>query len=389
MSTITPPQEQKPGHRFHKTGRMNSDLFMRIGAAAGAWVILLMLVALISVVTAAAIPSIRAYGAHFLFSSEWQPNRLPILKLGPNGKPIKNHGRNRFTEPWVIARDASGQPMYTPERLGALAPVVGTIQSSIIGLIVAVPLSLGAAIFLVRLAPRRLKGPVSFLIEFLAAIPSIAYGLWGMFVLQPWLGGPPRWFGKIPTGGMEAHLRDWFGNWPGLHWIFYTTGANGNEAAISLTGRDIFCGGLVLGIMIVPIITAISRDVLANVPRAQIEGAIALGATWWQSCKEMLKYSRSGLFGGIMLGLARASGETMAVLMVMGSTVEIAKSPFQGGTTMSALIASLYSEAATDEIQRGALMEIALILLAMSLLFNVAARYLVVGGASSRTAMAV
>ena len=149
---------------------------------------------------------------------------------------------------------------------------------------------------------------MSFLIEFLAAIPSIAYGIWGLFVLAPFL---------------QSHVEPWIQSvlspLPFTHWMFYdamTVGGRTITRPVSLVGRDMFCGSLVLAIMIVPIITAISRDVLAQVPRAQVEGTVALGATWWQSCKEMLKFSRSGLFGAIMLGLARAAGETMAVTMV-------------------------------------------------------------------------
>ncbi len=147
-----------------------------------------------------------------------------------------------------------------------------------------------------------------------------------------------------------------------------------------------FVAGIILGIMIIPIITAISRDVLRNVPLAQIEGTIALGATWWQSCREMLKYSRSALFGAIILGLARASGETMAVLMVMGSAATIVTSPFSAGTTMASTLAGEFPEASTSDLHRGALMELALILLIMSLAFNIVARYLVVGKSARSSA---
>src|SRR5205814_3239606 len=139
--------------------------------------------------------------------------------------------------------------------------------------------------------------------------------------------------------------------------------------------RDMFCGGLVLAIMIVPIITAIARDILRGVPRAQVEGTTALGATWWQSSKEMLKYSRSGLFGAVMLGLARAAGETMAITMVIGNNNQIRPSPFAPAQTMSSLLANEFAEA-TGDLHRAALLEVALILLAMSLLFNVGARAL-------------
>jgi len=191
----------------------------------------------------------------------------------------------------------------------------------------------------VRIAPRlKIAAPVSFLIEFLAAIPSIAYGIWALFVLAP------------------------------------------------ILGRNMLCGGLILAIMILPIVTAVSRDVLAAVPRAQIEGALALGATWWQSCREMLRYSRSGLFGAAMLGLARAAGETMAITMVIGNNNRIVPSLFAPAQTMSSLLANEFAEASLP-LHRAALIEVALILLVMSLLFNVIARYLVVG-VEARTAAA-
>jgi phosphate transport system permease protein len=138
--------------------------------------------------------------------------------------------------------------------------------------------------------------------------------------------------------------------------------------------------------MVIPIITAISRDVLKAVPRAQVEGTVALGATWWESSKEMLKFSRSGLFGAVMLGLARAAGETMAVTMVIGNNNQIRASLFAPAQTMSSLLANEFAEA-TPGIHRAALSEVALVLLIMSLIFNVVARYLVVGK-QSRTAAA-
>jgi len=221
-----------------------------------------------------------------------------------------------------------------------------------------VPLSLGAAIFLIRIAPAKLAGPVSFLVEFLAAIPSIAYGLWGLFVLAPFL-----------QSRIEPAMNAGFGAIPGLRWMHY---------AGMPTGRDMLAGGLVLGIMILPIITAVSRDVLRAVPKTQIEGTLALGATWWQSCREMLRYSRSGLFGAIMLGLARAAGETMAVTMVIGNVNQIVASPLAPAQTMASLLANQFAEAEAG-MHRSALLQVALILLLMSLVFNVVARALVVG----------
>ena len=162
---------------------------------------------------------------------------------------------------------------------------------------------------------------------------------------------------------------------PGLRWLFHE-----GERILPLTGRDMFSGGLVLGIMILPIVTAISRDVLRAVPREQIEGTQALGATWWQSSWAMLRYSRAGLLGAVLLGLARAAGETMAVTMVIGNNNQIKASIFAPAQTMSSLLANEFAEA-TTQMHRAALVEVALVLLLMSLLFNVSARWLVTGGA--------
>ena len=351
-----------------RAGAGNSDFAMRILATAAAVSVLVMLAALVAVLAYAAIPSIKAYRTHFLVGSSWRPNELEV-----NQRDAKGH----------IVYDSDGDPVKVtiPPAFGALPVIYGTAVSSGLSLLFAIPLSFGAALFLVRVAPRirmqmptldgkvrivQLMAPVSFLIEFLAAIPSIAYGIWGIFVLTPFL-----------QNHGEPWLRAIFGHIPGLRMMFYEQGA-----AIPLTGRDMFCGGMILAIMIVPIITAISRDVLRAVPIAQIEGTQALGATWWQSSWEMLRYSRSGLFGAIMLGLARAAGETMAVAMVIGNVNQIRSTLFVPAQTMSSLLANEFAEANSD-IQRAALVEVALILLVMSLLFNVVARYLVVGRQST------
>jgi phosphate transport system permease protein len=332
--------------------RISSDQILRALAAGGAVVVLLMLASLVVMLTLAALPSIKAFGFGFVTSSQWRPNELEQPKRGPDGK--------------VIIEDGEVVNEIIPPAFGALPVIFGTAVSAIIALVFAMPLSLGTALFFVRIAPRWMVAPVSFLVEFLAAIPSIAYGLWGLFVLAPFL-----------QKHVEPALNRFFAAAPGLGFLHH----NGMT-----TGRDMFCGGLILAIMIVPIITAVARDVLCAVPRAQVEGSIALGATWWQSAKEMLKYSRSGLFGAVMLGLARAAGETMAVTMVIGNNNQIAASPFAPAQTMASLLANEFAEASTD-IHRAALAEVALILLVVSLLFNVIARYLVVGK-GARTAAA-
>jgi phosphate transport system permease protein len=326
-----------------KPSLINGDAVLALLSRFSAAFVLVMLAALLAILVFSAVPALRTYGWKFLATSQWRPNELEVPQHGPDGK--------------VLIEDGEIVKETLPPAFGALPVIYGTAVSSIIALLIAAPLSLGAAIFLTRIAPHRLVPPVSFLIEFLAAIPSIAYGLWGLFILVPFLQHHGEPFLAKLMGGTRY----------------------------SLTGRDMLCGGLILGIMILPIITAISRDVLSAVPRAQIEGSIALGATWWQSVKEMLKYSRSGLFGAIMLGLARASGETMAVAMVIGNNNQIKFSLFAPAQTMSSLLANEFAEA-NDTMHRSALIEVALILLVMSLAFNIVARWLVVGKQSRSAA---
>ena len=344
---------------------LTSDRVMMGLARLGAIGLITMLVLLLVVLFYAAWPSIHTFGWRFLATSQWRPNELPVAARDAAGNVIVKNGEAVMTT--------------RPPEFGALPAIFGTAVSSMLAIVFAVPLSFGAALFLVRMSPSWLATPVSFLIEFLAAIPSIAYGMWGLFVLAPFL-----------QGHVEPAIHGLIGWIPGVDaWLFTERAMSGGQTishALPLTGRDMFCGGLVLAIMILPIITAISRDVLRSVPRAQIEGTLALGATWWQSSKEMLRYSRSALFGAVMLGLARAAGETMAITMVIGNNNRISASIFAPAQTMSSLLANEFAEAST-ELHRSALAEVALILLLMSLLFNVTARCLVVGG-SARAAAA-
>ncbi len=333
------PSLMRRGNRL-----FSADRVMRILTFGSALCILLMLGALLFVLFSSALPSIREFGMGFLTSSEWRPNELYIPVKGSDGK--------------VQLEDGEVVMQTIRPAFGALPVIYGTAVSSIIALVVAIPISFAASLFLTRIAPRWMVPPVSFLIELLAAIPSIAYGIWALFVLAPLL-----------QNHVEPPFNKLFAVIPGLGFLHFDG---------SPSGRDMFCGGLVLAVMILPIITAMSRDVLRAVPRAQVEGAVALGATWWQSAAEMLKFSRSGLFGAVMLGLARASGETMAVAMVIGNNMQIKSSLFAPAQTMSSLLANEFAEA-TGEAHRSALAEVALVLLLMSLLFNVVARYLVVG----------
>lgn len=364
VSAYAPPPEGRPQQGpppLARSSKFGSDFFLGWLTRASAVTILGMLVALLVVLVISAMPSIREFGFGFLIASDWRPNELEQPKTGPDGKV-------------VINEDGEVEIETLPPAFGALPVVYGTIVTSLIAMIFAVPLSLGAALFLTRIAPNWLVPPVSFLIEFLAAIPSIAYGIWGLFVMSPFL-----------QGRLEPALRRLLEPVPGLGWLFERTLDSGVVVPISLTGRDMFAGGLILAVMILPIITAISRDVLRAVPRAQIEGTTALGATWWETCYEMLRFSRSGLFGAAMLGLARAAGETMAITMVVGNNNQIAASPFAPAQTMSSLLANEFAEA-HSEIHRSSLVEVALILLIMSLAFNIVARWFVVGGGSRSAA---
>jgi phosphate transport system permease protein len=360
------PTAKAPKRSLTRKGQLvPSDRVMIGFARLGAIGLISMLALLLVVLVYAAWLSIQTFGWRFLVTSQWRPNELSVAARDAAGN--------------VIVKDGERMMNVALPTFGALPAIYGTAVSSLLAVLFAVPLSFGAALFLTRLSPRWLAGPISFLIEFLAAIPSIAYGMWGLSVLAPFL-----------QQYVEPAIRSGLSWMPGVEaWLFTeTVRVGGNEVVrtLPLTGRDMFCGGLVLAIMILPIITAISRDVLKAVPRAQIEGTLALGATWWQSSKEMLLYSRSALFGAVMLGLARAAGETMAITMVIGNNNRISSSLFAPAQTMSSLLANEFAEA-SSALHRAALSEVALILLVMSLFFNVIARWLVVGG-NSRSAAA-
>lgn len=335
--------------------RISADLLLHGLALGAALIVFGMLIALMIVLIGGAMPAIKHFGSDFLTTSAWRTKPTAL----------RDPAAHRFL------RDSNNHILKAPgQTFGALAVIYGTVVTSIIALVLAIPPSLSAAIFLVRIAPRWLAMPVSFLIEFLAAIPSLAYGLWGMYVLCPLL-----------RDHIEPALASVLSHVPMLNHLVL----NPDQTPMLLSGRDLLAGGLILAIMILPIITAVSRDVLRAVPRAQVEGSVALGATWWQSCKEMLKFSRSGLFGAVTLGLARAAGETMAVTMVIGINTQINFSPFAPAQTMSSLLAVNFGEVGAG-LEMSSLVEVALILLGMSLVFNLIARWLVVGKTARGTA---
>ena len=237
------------------------------------------------------------------------------------------------------------------DEFGALPFVYGTAVSSLIALLIAVPLSVGIAVFLSEHAPRSLATPIAFLVQLLAAIPSVVYGLWGIFVLAPLL-----------RNTVYPALQKSLGFLP----IF-----QGN-----INGLGLLTAGIILSIMIVPIVTAVTTDVMRAVPASQREASLALGATRWEATVIVLQNARSGITGAIILGLGRAVGETMAVTMVIGNRPEISASLFDPSYTIASTIANEFTEA-TSEIYRHALVELGLILFVITFVINAAARLLV------------
>ncbi len=249
---------------------------------------------------------------------------------------------------------------------GAAAAIYGTLVSSAIALILATPLAIGVALFLSDYAPAWLRQPVAFLVDLLAAIPSVVYGLWGIFVLLP-----------ILRQYVMPFLRDTMGL--GVLPLF----------SGPAYGPSMLAAGLILAIMVLPYISSVSREVLLAVPRAQREAALALGATRWEMIwGAVLPYAKSGIVGGVILGLGRALGETMAVTMLIGNRHEIAASLFAPGYTMASLLANEFTEASQD-LHLAALMAVGFTLFVITLIVNAIARWLVwrvSGGASGRAA---
>jgi len=274
----------------------------------------LLLVGIAAALLHGAWPAVRAFGGGFLTGSEWNP---------------------------------------VSDRFGGVPFLVGTLASSLLALLIAVPLSIGLALFLTELAPRWLAAPIAFATELLAAIPSVVYGLWAIFVLVPFLRDRVQ-------SPVSERLGDSLGIFEGPAY-----------------GPSILAGGVILAIMIIPFVSAVSREVIAAVPRAQREAALALGATRWESTWQIvLPAARAGLIGAVMLGLGRAIGETMAVTMVIGNTPQIPHSLFAPAYTMASVLANEFAEASGD-VHRSALMYVALMLLAVTLVVNALARALV------------
>jgi len=256
------------------------------------------------------------------------------------------------------------------QEFGAAHFIYGTLVTSAVALVLATPLAVGAALFVAEYAPRWLGEPVGFVVELLAVIPSIIYGLWGLFVLAPAM-----------RAAVEPFLKDTIGQVPVVGALF----------SGPIVGRDLLIGGVILAIMILPTVMAISREVLRAVPDTQREGMLALGATKWETIQQaVLPYARGGIVGAAGLGLARALGETMAVTMVVGnSSKAITASLFTPGYTLASAIANQFTEADT-EIYFSAIVEVALALLLVSTGVNLFARLLVwrfVRGGGSEVAL--
>jgi phosphate transport system permease protein len=238
------------------------------------------------------------------------------------------------------------------DQFGALPFVYGTIVSSALALLIAVPLAIGVAVYITEMSPRWLRGSLAFTTELLAAIPSVIYGLWAIFVLVPLL--------RQYVQPLLANYLGWTGLFEGPPY-----------------GIGMLAAGIILAIMVVPIISAITREVMTAVPQQQREAVLALGATRWEMIRTgVLRNARAGIAGGVILGLGRALGETMAVTMVIGNRPEIAKSLFAPGYTMASVIANEFSEA-TGDLYLSALVEVGLALFIVTIIVNILAQFLV------------
>ncbi len=305
-----PAANERPGDARSATLRRlrNVDLLFLWATRSSAWIVLLLLGGIIVSLAIGAWPAIRAFGFGFLLTQRWAPNAQP--------EPV----------------------------LGGLGPIYGTLVSSFIALAIAVPVGLGIAVFLTELCPQKLRQPISTAIELLAGIPSIIYGMWGFFVLGPFL-----------AEHFQPALIAAFEHVPVLNEIFKAPASN----------LSLFNASLVLAIMILPFITSISRDVFMTVPPVLKEAAYGLGCTTWEVVRNVvLPYTRVGVIGGVMLALGRALGETMAVTFVIGNSFKIQSSIFAPATTISAAIASEFAEA--SDVHQSALILLGLLLFVLT-----------------------
>jgi len=297
------------------------DRFFRLLTLACATLVVVLLVGVMISLIVGAWPAIHRFGAGFLVTSSWNPPK---------------------------------------ELFGALPPIYGTIVTSIIAMVIGIPVSFGIAIFLTELCPSWLRRPIGIAIELLAGIPSIIYGLWGFFFLAPFL-----------QKAVQPALINSLGKVPGLGLLF------GGPAY----GIGLFTAGIILAIMVLPFITSISRDVFATVPTLLRESAYGMGMTTWEVARSIvIPYTRVGLVGGVMLGLGRALGETMAVTFVIGNSHRISASLLAPATTISASIANEFTEA-TSELYSSSLIALGLILFVITFIVLAVAKWLLVRAA--------
>ncbi|QQS32269.1 MAG: phosphate ABC transporter permease subunit PstC [Acidobacteriota bacterium] len=299
----------------------SGDTFFRLSLASCASLILLIVIGMVVVMTNNSWLSIKEFGIGFLYGTTWDP--------------IKG-------------------------QFGALPFIYGTIVSALLAVLIATPMSIAVAIFFVEQAPKSIARPMAFLVELLAAIPSVVYGLWAIFVLAPFL----REYIYPPLQSS-------------LGWLPFFSG--------SATGLGMLTGGIILAIMITPIITAVVRDVLEAVPMTQREAALALGATHWETTRIVLANASSGIAGAVILGLGRAIGETMAITMVIGNRPQISASLFEPGYTIASVIANEFTEA-TGELYISALIEMCLILFVVTFIVNALAKLLILSVGNKNTA---
>ncbi|HEY2229601.1 MAG TPA: phosphate ABC transporter permease subunit PstC [Xanthobacteraceae bacterium] len=295
--------------------RWRDKLFHQLTRAAAVGVLILLSGVIVSLIMGS-LPAIRAFGFNFLIDERWNP---------------------------------------VTEKFGALAPIYGTVVTAFLAMLIAVPIGLLISVFLTELCPLWLRRPIGVAIELLAGIPSIIYGIWGLFVFAPFL-----------QETLQPFLISVFGSVPGLSSLF----------AGPPYGIGVLTAGLILAIMVLPFITSISREVFESVPPVLKEAAYGVGCTTWEVVRYVvLPFTRVGVIGGIMLGLGRALGETMAVTFVIGNAHRISASILAPGTTISATIANEFTEAVGD-LYTSALITLGLILFAITFIVLAAARYL-------------
>jgi phosphate transport system permease protein len=309
--------DHKPKMDFKK--KITGDILFRIFTALVMCNIFIIIGLMLYKITEGSRLSIEIYGLGFLWGTKWQPFP-PIPSMAPS--------------------------------FGALPAIWGTLVTSAIALLLGVPISLGIGLALSEFAPKRFNYIISFLVELLAAIPSVIYGLWGIFILIPYL----QQNVYPPLQGVFGFLRIFQGH------VF---------------GPSVLTAGIVLAIMVIPTISAISRDVFSAVPSNQREAIVALGATRWETARIVISYGRSGVIGAIILGLGRAVGETMAVTMVIGNSFNMFSSLFEPGYTLPSIIANEFTEASSPPVYISALIEVGLVLFVLALIINTLARLII------------